>query len=70
LQREISIAADDAAREYQKNTRPEERTPNGISEAMKESTRKFVKAVKGNFFDKYLSVANPANGEDFMKEVR
>jgi hypothetical protein len=68
-QREIQLAADEAAREYHKKTPPEERTPTGVWHAMKTASQRFVKYQKVKDFDKYLATANPANGDDFMKQV-
>lgn len=63
------MAADEAAREYTMQTPLQERTAPGIWEAMKNASDKFVKAVHAKDFDKYLAVANPKNGNDFLKEV-
>ncbi len=69
MQREIAVAADEAAREYLKKTPEQERTPSGIWDCMNNASDKFVKAIHSKDFDKYLAVANPKNGDDFFREV-
>ncbi len=63
------MAADKATREYTMRTPLHEKTTPGIWEAMKIASDKFVKAVHAKDFDKYLMVANPNNGNDFLKKV-
>ncbi len=69
LQREIALAADEAAREYLKRTPESERTPSSIWDSMNNASDKFVKSIHTKDFDKYLAVANPKNGDEFFREV-
>ena len=64
------MATDEAAREYTLQTPIQERTALGIWEAIKTAIDKFVKAIHAKDFDKYLAMANPKNGNDFLKEVQ
>jgi mannose/fructose/N-acetylgalactosamine-specific phosphotransferase system component IIB len=70
MQREIAVASDEAARDYYENTIKELQTPQGVWEVMSTAATKLVEGIKKKDFDKYLSVANPRNGEDFMDEVQ
>jgi len=63
------MVADEAAREYTKQTPLQERSTLGIWKAMKNVSDKFVKAIHTKDFDKYLTVVNSKNGNDFLKEV-
>lgn len=69
MQQEISAAADAAVRKYKEDTAADEVTKEGAAEAMrisvKESTDKLYKKLS-----KIVSVANPALGSDWLKEVR
>jgi hypothetical protein len=63
------VAADDASRDYLKRTPEQERTADGIWNAMTKASEKLVKCIVAKDFEKYLSVANPKNGDEFIAEV-
>jgi len=63
------VATDEATQEYTMRTLLQERSAPSIWEAMKNASHKFVKVAHTKDFDKYLVVANPKNGNDFLKEV-
>ena len=68
-QREISIAADNAARAYKVEVPPEQRTALGIWKAMMSAEDKARKSYRSKSFEKYIAVANNINGDEFFHEV-
>ena len=70
VKREIAVASDQAARAYKDNTPIEDQSGSGVWDAMTTAANNFVNAVKKKDFTKYLAIANPKNGDDFLAEVR
>ena len=69
-QREISNAADTAARLYREATPEDRRTAPEIWDAMTKAKDKLIKNIRSKNFEKYISVAHKDNGEEFFNEVR
>lgn len=69
LQREISVAADEAVRAYKDKTPLDEQTATGVWDAMTTASENMVESIKKKDFTKYLQLANPKNGDDFLAEV-
>ena len=68
-QREIAVASDEAARAYLDKTPKEEQTANAVWDVMTEASERLVESIKKKDFTKYLAIANPKNGDDFLNEV-
>jgi hypothetical protein len=64
------VASDEAARTYIEKTPTEEQTATGVWDAMTLASDNMVDAIKKKDFTKYLAIANPKNGDDFLGEVR
>jgi hypothetical protein len=64
------VAADDAAHEYLKNTSRDEQTASGVWDAMTEASENMVESIRKKDFTKYLTIANPKHGDEFLDEVR
>ena len=64
------MALDEAARAYIEKTPKEEQTTNAVWNAMMEASNNMVEAIKKKDFTKYLAIAKPKNGDDFLGEVR
>lgn len=64
------MASDEAARAYMEKTSKEDQTANGIWDAMTKASQNMVQAIAKKDFTKYLAIANPKNGDDFLAEVR
>ena len=69
-QREIAQASDDAARAYLDKTPEEEQTATAVWDVMTEASERMVESIKKKDFTKYLAIANPKNGDDFLNEVK
>jgi len=68
LQQEISNAADDAARRYMEITPVEEKSHQGVANAMRVGVKeKIAKLVVK--MGKLLAVANPVHGPAFLEKV-
>jgi hypothetical protein len=70
LQQDLARAADEAAMEYERTTPAEERSAEGVWEAMNAAEASLVKSIKSKDFHKYLTVGNPKHGDGFFDEVR
>ncbi len=70
FQREIATASDDAAREYLERTPKDEQTASGVWDAMTEASENMVEAIRKKDFTKYLAIANPKHGDEFLDEVK
>jgi hypothetical protein len=68
-QREISNAADIAARVYREATPEDRRSAPEIWDTMTKAQEKLIKNIRTRNFEKYISVAHKDNGEDFFNEV-
>lgn len=64
------MASDEAARVYLEKTPVEEQTAKGVWDAMTLASVNMVDSIKKKDFTKYLAIANPKNGEDWLGEVR
>ena len=51
------------------NTPKEDQSGSGVWDAMTTASNNFIDAVKRKDFTKYLAIANPKNGDDFLAEV-
>jgi hypothetical protein len=69
LQREISNAADIAARFYREATLEDRRSAPEIWDTMIKAHEKLIKNIRTRNFKNYISVAYKDNGEDFFLEV-
>ena len=69
FQREIVAASDEAARAYKEKTPITEQTAAGVWDAMSAASTNMVDYIKKKDFTKYLAIANPKNGDDFLAEV-
>ena len=69
LQREISNAADTAARLYREATPEDRRSATKIWDTMTKAEERLIKNIRTWNFKKYISVAHKDNGEDFFLEV-
>ncbi len=63
------MASDEAARVYMERTPKEDQTATGVWDAMTEASDNMVEAIKKKDFTKYLAIANPKHGDDFLEEV-
>jgi hypothetical protein len=68
LQQDIAEASDDAARKYYDETLKEERRDAGLTTVMRAIAKTKQQSFKGQFF-KYLAIANPKFGDNFLEEV-
>jgi phosphoenolpyruvate synthase/pyruvate phosphate dikinase len=68
LQQEIAEASNDAARKYYDKTPKEERFNTGVTAIMRVVALSKQQSFKGQFF-KYLVIANPKFGDNFLQEV-
>jgi hypothetical protein len=68
LQQEIAEASNDVARKYYDETPKEERYNAGVTTIMKAAAKTKQQSFKGQFF-KYLAIANPKFGDNFLQEV-
>ena len=64
------MASDDAAREYRRSTPKDEQTASGVWDAMTEASENMVESIRKKDFTKYLAIANPKHGDEFLEEVR
>lgn len=64
------MASDEAARAYIQKTPKEEQTATEVWDAMTKASDNMVDSIKKKDFTKYLAIANPKNGDDFLGEVR
>ena len=62
-------ASDEAARIYKEKTAIEDQTAAGVWDAMTAASNNMVESIKKKDFTKYLTIANPKNGDDFLNEV-
>jgi hypothetical protein len=69
LQREISNAADNAARLYREATPEDRRSTPQIWNVMTKAQEKLIKTIRTRNFEKYISVAHKDNGKDFFQEA-
>jgi vacuolar-type H+-ATPase subunit H len=69
-QREISNAADTAARLYREATHEDRRLAPEIWDTMTKAKEKLIKNIRSKNFEKYISVAHKDNGEEFFDEVQ
>ena len=69
LQREISNAADTAARLYREATPEDRQIATEIWDTMTKAQDRLIKNIRTRNFEKYISVAHKDNGEDFFLEV-
>jgi hypothetical protein len=67
-QQDIAKAANEGQRRYEDETTPGKRTVDGLQNAMNSAmeTRRLKLTAP---FNKYLTIANPVNGKDFLDEV-
>lgn len=65
----MSQASDIAIRAYHETTKDEDRDPNETYDIMKDAQEKLIKSIRQRNFEKYISVADSRNGEDFFMEV-
>ena len=63
------MASDEAAKAYMEKTPADEQTASAIWDVMNDATEKMVDLIKRKDFTKYLAIANPRNGDDFLNEV-
>ena len=68
-QREISNAADAAARLYHETTPEDRRSALEIWDTMTKAQDRLIKSIRSRNFKKYISVAHKDNGDDFFHEV-
>ena len=68
-QREISIAADNAARLYHETTLEDRRSALEIWDTMTKAQDRLIKSIQSRNFENYISVAHKDNGDDFFHEV-
>ena len=69
MQQELAEVGNDAQRKYEEETDEDSRTATGLTSTItagNEAKRKKLTTA----FTKYLSIANPANGTQFLFEVR
>jgi hypothetical protein len=68
-QQELAEAGDEGQRRYEDETPPEARTSESLNHAIN-SAVELKKQKLSAPFKKCLSIVNPANGVDFLDEVR
>ncbi len=64
------MASDEAARTYIERTPKEDQIATGVWNAMTGASKNMVQAISKKDFTKYLAIASPKNGDDFLGEVR
>ena len=69
FQREISNAADTAARLYHEATLEALRSLIEIWDIMSKAQDRFTKSIRSRNFKKFISIAHKNNGDDFFNEV-
>lgn len=69
MQQEISNAADASVRKYNEVTPPEERSTEGVANAMRSGAKERASKLISKM-GKLLAVANPAHGPGLLEEVR
>ncbi len=69
FQREISSAADTAARLYREATPEAQRTATDVWNVMTKAQDRLIKSIRSRNFEKFISVAHKDNGDDFFNEV-
>ena len=69
FQREISAAADTAARLYREKTPEALRSATEIWDAMTKAQERLIKSIWSQNFEKFISVTHKNNGDDFFLEV-
>ena len=69
FQREISNAADTAARLYREATPEALRSSTKIWDIMSKAQDRLIKSIRSRNFEKFISVAHKDNGDDFFNEV-
>ena len=69
FQREISNAADTAARLYREATPEALRSSTEIWDIMSKAQDRLIKSIRSRNFEKFISVAHKDNGDDFFNEV-
>ena len=47
----------------------DEQSASAVWDVMNEASERMVEAIKKKDFTKYLAIANPKNGDDFLNEV-
>jgi hypothetical protein len=55
--------------EYNARTPEMDRTATAVWDVMQRASDKAIRVIKQKDFQKYLTVANPANGEEFFNQV-
>ena len=69
FQREISNAANTAARLYREATPKALRSKTDIWDTMSRAQDRLIKTIRSRNFEKFISVAHKDNGDDFFNEV-
>jgi hypothetical protein len=67
-QQEIAEASDEATRKYVEETPEGERSDSGVTVAMRAAAKNKIQSYRGQF-SKYLTIANPKLGDEFLEEV-
>jgi hypothetical protein len=68
MQQDIADALDEAARKYQDETSKDDGTDAGVTTVMCAVVRSKTTSLRGQF-GKYLAVANPKLGDQFLDEA-
>lgn len=68
-QADIARASDEAVNEYYERTPKMDKIVTTVRGVMQVASKKSFKTIKQKDFQKYLSVANFKNGEDFFNQV-
>jgi hypothetical protein len=68
LKQEIAEAFDEATRKYVEETPEGDKSDSGIIAAMRAGPKSKIQSYKGQF-SKYLAIANPKLGDEFLEEV-
>jgi hypothetical protein len=66
-QKELTEAGDEGQRWYEDETQPGEQTEHGLNNAINSAIESKKHKLNAPF-NKYLTLANPRNGEDFLEE--
>jgi hypothetical protein len=66
LQQEIVEASDDAARKYYDKIPKEEQSDTDVTAIMRAAAKTKQQSFKGQFFFKFLAIANPKFGDNFL----
>jgi hypothetical protein len=69
LQQKIAEAYDGTARKYYDETHSDERSTSEVTAMMKATAKSKHQSFKGRF-SKYIAIANPKFGNEFLQEVR